>query len=111
MHYRITLISYCFPYGTRNYIYSRHGNSKYGQSHLYGVLAPYVDRTMTEQEADDFLCEMIRRHPFVDDAMWLEIHVEWFEGNTSGFYQTLTIRNPNHSSERKQYISSPIRWR
>lgn len=113
MRYRVRSVSYCFPYETQDTIYNYHNRSLYGRPPLYGVLAPYlyVNRTMSEKEADDFLCEVIRRHPFVEGAMWLDILVEWFENNTSGIYHKLHIRNPNHSSERKEYKPTPIQWR
>lgn len=111
MYYTLDMISYCFPFDTSKRILNRINQRLYGQPELYGVLAPYVDKQMTEQEADDFLCEVIRKHPFVKDAMCLDIYVMWHDGNMSGFYQTLNIRNPKQGVGRQKYEPSPVQWR
>lgn len=103
MYYSFDAISYCFPFDVNKRIYHDDPNC--------GVLAPYIGKKMAEKEADDFLCEIIQRHPFMPDAMDLEIHMMWHEGNTSGFYQTLRMKNPNDGKENKKYNPSPIRWR
>lgn len=103
MYYSFDVISYCFPFGTRKNLYRDNLEC--------GVLTPYIGKKMTEKEADDFLCEFIQKHPFMPDAMHLEIHMMWHEGNTSGFYQTLCMKNPNSGKENKKYSPSPIQWR
>lgn len=111
MYYSIESISYVFPFGTRQHIYNRIGNSIYAQPDLYGVLAPCIGKKMSEMEADDLLCELIHGHPFMKDAMHLDIHMMWVEGNMMGFYQTLSFRNNQAGKENKKYKPSPIQWR
>jgi hypothetical protein len=111
MFYSISSISYCFPFDTSRHVLNRVFKSVSCEPELYGVLAPYIEKKMTEQEADDFLCEVIRKHPYIKDAMWLEIMVEWYDGSAAGIYQVLTIRNPNHGDNRRKYEPTPIQWR
>lgn len=111
MHYSLDMITYCFPYGTRKFAWYRGRKRNSGKPELHGVITPYIDKKMTEQEADEFLCEIIRRHPFMKDAMWLEFHVMWHDGNARGFYHPLTIKNPECGEENRSYEPSPIQWR
>ena len=113
MYYTISSISYCFPFDITHPVMSRHGGCTHGNPDLYGVLAPWIGKKMTEAEADDLLCQLIRKHPFMKDAMNLSVLVAWHaaDRDLSGIYQSLSFSNPDAGSERKQYAPSPIQWR
>lgn len=113
MYYTISSIDYCFPFDISRPVMSRHGGCIKGNPDLYGVLAPWIGQQMTEAEADELLCQLIRKHPFMSDAMYLRVLVIWHDTNRgrSGIYQSLEFDNPNAGSERKQYKTSPIQWR
>lgn len=113
MYYAISSITYCFPFDTTRSAMNRHGGHVYGNPDQYGVLAPWIGKQMTEAEADDLLCQLIRKHPFMKDAMYLRIMVTWHaaDRDLSGIYQSLSFSNPDAGSERKQYVPSPIQWR
>lgn len=102
--YYIDSISYCFPYETDVYL-------KNHQDKLYGCLLPYMDKEMTEEEADKLICELVMKHPMIEGAMWLEIPVIWKENNLCGFYHIITIRNLDKDRRRETSIVKPIQWR
>lgn len=106
MYYAIGAIRYCFPFGTTQYV----PLDPQHPSQLCGVLTPYVGKQLTEAEADDLLCELIKKHPLMEGAMHVDVHVMRHDGNVESYYQTITSRNYQHD-QQKTRKPSPIRWR
>lgn len=114
VYYRLTNVTYCFPYNTTRYIVNRFSKDCLSEENhkLLGVLAPYIQKKMTEQEVDEFLCKIIKNHPYMKDAIYVEITVDRYTKNYIENYQTLMIRNSDYEKERRSmYVASPIEWR
>lgn len=112
-YYQITNVTYCFPYKTACYLKNRFNKNCLLETNLdlLGVLAPYVNKEMTEQEADEFICEIIKGHPYMKDAMNITIDIDCFSKQGVSLYHTMTIKNDNYKKERKEYVATPIKWR
>ena len=82
-------ITYCYPYEV----------SKATKD--YGVLSEYIGNLYNRDEIDKIICEMIMRHPYIENSMFLKIHIMWKKGNTSGFYHTLDFENDNNEKQSK----------
>lgn len=102
-YYKLTHISYCFPYETERFVDEKD----------FGVFKPYLHKKMTEKEADDLLCKIIKKHPFMEDAMFLKFHVSWIDSPRIGSYQVIYVRSEKYNRQRegKNREPSPIRWR
>ena len=82
-------IYYCYPYET----------SKITKD--YGVLSEYIGKYFNRDEADEIICELIMRHPYIEKSMNLQIKMMWKERNITGFYHILDIRNDNYAKQTK----------
>lgn len=94
----------CFPYGVSQRI----------PSGKLGVLDKYCGVDLDEQQADDFVCKLIKKHPYIEDATSIQVNVEWRYTecqNTTGIYHVITIENENRGTENREYKLSPICWR
>ena len=113
MFYKLSSISYTFPYRTRHYIINQFNKNIPSEEnmHLCGVLKPYIGKKLTESEADNLLAKIILMHPFMEGAMDIQIEISWFNNGMSGFYQVLNMHNSNDPKESKEYIPTPIQWR
>jgi hypothetical protein len=82
-------ITYCYPYdiekGTKD----------------YGVLSKYIGKYFNRDEMDKIICELIMKHPYVENSMWLKLSVQWIEENITGYYHILNFRNDNYEKQSK----------
>lgn len=82
-------ITYCYPYEVSKKVKE------------YGVLSEYIGRYYNRDEMDKIICEMIMKHPYIENSMWLNLSVMWKEGNTTGCYHILNFKNDNDEKQRK----------
>ena len=99
--YYIANITTCFPFQARQRVNEEN----------WGVFAKYYGQNMIEAEIDNVICEIIKKHPFIENAMWLEFHIEWLDDKYISIYHNIMIRNNNYPRESKEYSISPIQWR
>ena len=92
-YYINKIISYCYPYD-----YSRITRD-------YGVLQQYMGREYNQEEIDKIICELIIRHPYVENSMQLDINIMWENQNASGYYHILTFRNDNYDNQTKSDLT------
>lgn len=91
-YYGIVSVSYCFPFCTTQWLLNRFGDINTDMVNM-GVLKKYIGVQMTREEADELLCTIIKRHPFIPHAMELEVEIDRIVADSSfETYQTLTIR-------------------
>lgn len=82
-------ISYCYPYETSK------------STKEYGVLKEYIGKTFNRNEIDKIICELITRHPYIDNSMYLDIRIMWKEGCASGYYHILNFKNDNDDKQKR----------
>jgi hypothetical protein len=82
-------ISYCYPYD-----YSRATKD-------YGILEQYVGIRYSREEMDKIICELITKHPYIENSMNLEINVMWETENAIGYYHMLSFENDNYEKQIK----------
>lgn len=70
----------------------------------------YSHVTMTRDQADDFVCRLVKGHPYMKDAMYLNFQIMWEENGACGFYHIINIRNEASGKANKKYTASPIQW-
>jgi len=82
-------ITYCYPYevskATKN----------------YGVLTQYIGKYFDRDEMDKIICEMIMKHPYIENSMWLKLSIKWIEEDTIGYYHILVFENDNDKKQSK----------
>lgn len=86
-------ISYCYPYD-----YSRITQD-------YGVLQEYMGKEYSQEEIDKIICELIIRHPYVDNSMQLDINIMWENETSIGYYHILTFHNDNYKKQTKSNLA------
>lgn len=90
MYFISDYVFYCYPYDTSK------------RTKDYGVISEYIGKQFTRDEIDKIICELITRHPYIDNAMFLEIHVMWKSNkNGKGYYHSLKFMNYNHRQQTK----------
>ena len=77
-------ITYCYPYDV----------SRMTQN--YGVLSNYIGKYFNRDEIDEIICELIMRHPYVENSISLHLSVQWTDGNTVGYYHFLAFVAHNY---------------
>ena len=69
----------------------------------YGVLGSYVERLFDRDKMDEIICEMVKRHPYVSGAKYLDVCVLWideqYNGRFSGYYHRLRFINPDYEDQ------------
>jgi hypothetical protein len=89
-------IRYCYPYKAREIVKE------------YGVLKEYIGKEYSRDEIDKIICELIMRHPYIENSMHIDISIMWKENNTIGYYHTLSFQNDN--DEKQKRGSSEIKY-
>lgn len=82
-------ITYCYP----------HDISRMTKD--YGVLSKYIGKCFNRDEIDEIICELIMKHPYVDNSMNLKLSVMWGNGNIIGYYHVLNFENDNYAKQSK----------
>ena len=82
-------ISYCYPND-----YSR-------LTRNYGVLEQYMGKKYNREEIDKIICELITKHPYIENSMDLDINIMWEIGNSIGYYHMLSFENDNYKKQTK----------
>lgn len=82
-------ISYCYPDD-----YTRLTKD-------YGVLKQYMDKKYSREEIDKIICELITKHPYVENAFSLDINIMWETEKIEGYYHILTFENDNFEQQTK----------
>ena len=54
-----------------------------------------------KKEIDKIICELITRHPYVENAMRLKLSVQWTDGNITGYYHILDFDNDNFEQQNR----------
>ena len=88
-YYINKIISYCYPYD-----YSRITKD-------YGVLKQYIGKKYSREEIDKIICELITKHPYIENALSLDINIMWGTENVEGYYQMLSFENDNFEKQPK----------
>lgn len=83
-------ITYCYPCNTEKRVKSD-----------YGVLSKYMDKYFNRDEIDKIICELITKHPYIENSMRLKLTVNWKENNTVGYYHILNFENDNYKKQSK----------
>lgn len=83
-------ISYCYP-------------NDYSQitEENYGVLQQYMGKQYNREEMDKIICELIIKHPYIENSMELDINIMWEDGSVTGYYHILTFKNDNYRKQKK----------
>ena len=76
-YYIDRFIDYCYP----------HESSRITK--CFGVLSEYMGKYFSRNEMDKIICELIMRHPYIENSMHLNISIVWKENDTTGFYHIL----------------------
>lgn len=65
-----------------------------------GVLTGCMERLVSRSQMDEIICQLVRRHPYVEGAAYIEIPILWQdeEGN-SGFYHEMRFLNDHVTSQ------------
>lgn len=90
-------MSYCYPFEVSK-------NTK-----NYGVLNDYIGKYYTQEEIDEIICEMIKRHPYIENSMKIEIIIErkverYVNGKKSivrELYHILDFKNYNYKNQKR----------
>ena len=82
-------ITYCYPYDVSH------------MTQNYGVLSDYIGKYFNRDEIDEIICELIMRHPYVENSMSLHLSVQWTDGNTVGYYHILDFSNDNYEQQKR----------
>ena len=82
-------ITYCYPYDVSR------------RTKNYGVLSDYIGKYFNRDEIDKIICELITRHPYVENSMRLKLSVQWTDGNTTGYYHILDFVNDNFELQNR----------
>ena len=94
-YYISEYIKYCYPYDDRT------------RTTKFGVLEKYIGKMYSREEIDEIICEKIKRHPYIDNAMYLEINImrsdKW-----EGFYHMLKFKNDNYKNQER--IDTEIKY-
>ena len=65
-----------------------------------GVLTSYVERLYSREQMDEIICEMVKRHPYVEGALYIDIPILWQDDNgVQGFYHRLRFLNDNYTCQ------------
>ena len=88
-YYINNVISYCYPYD-----YSKRTKD-------YGVLQQYMGKKYNREEIDKIICELVIRHPYIENSMNLDISIMWENENAIGYYHILNFRNDNYGNQTK----------
>ena len=90
-YYIDKFITYCYPYETSK------------PTKNYGVLTEYMGKYFDRNEIDKIICELITRHPYVENSMRLEIRIMWNDETiySRGFYHILDLKNDNFIEQTK----------
>lgn len=80
-------ISYCYPYD-----YSRATTN-------YGILEQYMGKRYSREEMDKIICELITKHPYIENSMDLGINIMWETECAEGFYHMLSFDNDNYEEQ------------
>lgn len=86
-------ISYCYPND-----YSRLTKD-------YGVLEQYMGKEYGREEIDKIICELITKHPYIENAHSLDINIMWGTERIEGFYHMLSFENDNFEQQAKGDLS------
>ena len=69
----------------------------------YGVLSAYMGKYYDRDEIDKIMCEMIMRHPYIENSVMLTFSVMYVytENNVRGYYQHFCFKNDNYKQQTK----------
>lgn len=93
-------IAYCYPFEVSK------------RTKNYGVLNDYIGKYYTQEEIDEIICEMIKKHPYVENSMNIKIEIERkVERCVNGkkrilreLYHILDFRNYNYNNQKRGEI-------
>lgn len=96
------LVDFCYPY--------KGGSATTAK---FGVLRNYYGNLYTQDEIDEIICEMIKRHPYIDNSMDITITISRkFKDDdgeeSSDMYKCL--RFPNYNYEFQERGSMKIKY-
>lgn len=82
-------ITYCYPYEVSK------------KTENYGVLYKYIGKYFNRDEIDKIICELIMKHPYIENSMRLELSVKIKENNVISYYHILKFNNDNYKNQTK----------
>lgn len=86
-------ISYCYPY--------EHSRT----TKDYGILEQYMGIRYSREEMDKIICELITKHPYIENSMGLGIDIMWETENAEGYYHILSFDNDDFELQPKGDLS------
>lgn len=78
-------IEFCYPYEPSQY------------TNISGELQKHIRKMYSRDEMDEIICELIRRHPFIENSMHIKIYVR----HNNNFYHILTFKNDNYEEQQR----------
>lgn len=91
-YYIDKFITYCYPYDIKRVTKN------------YGVLSKYMGRYFDRNEMDKIICELIMKHPYIENSMMLEISIMQKDERTIKFYHSLNFINDNYQKQNKESL-------
>lgn len=82
-------VTYCYPYETKKL------------TKEYGVLSKYIGKYFSRDEIDEIICELVMKHPYIENSMMLNLAVMWRDERIVGYYHTLDFRNDNYEKQNR----------
>lgn len=65
-----------------------------------GVLTSCIERLVSRDMMDEIICELVRRHPYVEGAMYIDVPILWRDDKGyEGFYHRLRFLNDHYTSQ------------
>ena len=87
-------VSYYYPFDVSRHI------RKSGE---FGVLEKYMYKTYTRNEIDKIICELITKHPYIDNSMHLTVRIMWCNNQKiQGYYHILNLINDNYDKQKRK---------
>jgi hypothetical protein len=86
-------VTYCYPFDVNRHIC---------KSSEFGVLEKYMYKTYTRNKIDKIICELITRHPYINNSMHIDIRIMWYNNhNTQGYYHILNLKNDKYDKQKR----------
>ena len=95
--FKVDYCSYCYPFESDRTV-------------DFSKLFPNIDvENMTETEIDDWICSLIKQHPYIDGCMRIEFTIRRFNGLGWAVYHSLTFRNTKYDKQKRTDLTVKYR--
>ena len=81
-------------------------NTSYNEGHSvgdreYGVLSKYIKKRFSRSEINKIIYEMLEKHPYIENSLWLDLTVWWEDGDKHGCYHHFRFMNDDFEGKYK----------